>query len=198
MTKQEFLERLKAGLSGLPQADIEERLRFYSEMIDDRMEDGLSEEESVQQTGNPEKIAERIISETPITRIVREKVRNRRPLGVAAIILLILLFPVWFPILITILSVLFGLFIAIFAILFSLWVTDFAFALSGPGLVIGSIIYFVSGNVTRGFLALSGAFIMAGLAVLMFFACKAISKATIRLVRAMALTIRKIILGKEN
>ncbi|MBO7348531.1 MAG: DUF1700 domain-containing protein, partial [Spirochaetales bacterium] len=65
MTKQEFLKRLQDGLSGLPQSDIEDQLRFYSEMIDDRMEDGLSEEESVRLTGDPQEIAQRIIRETP-------------------------------------------------------------------------------------------------------------------------------------
>ena len=38
MTKQEFLARLREGLRGLPEADIEERLTFYGEMLDDRME----------------------------------------------------------------------------------------------------------------------------------------------------------------
>ena len=39
MNKQEFLMRLREGLSGLPQNEIEERLTFYSEMIDDRIEE---------------------------------------------------------------------------------------------------------------------------------------------------------------
>jgi uncharacterized membrane protein len=47
MGKQEFLTRLGKALSGLPREDIEERLNFYSEMIEDRMEEGLSEEEAV-------------------------------------------------------------------------------------------------------------------------------------------------------
>ena len=42
MTKNEFLEQLRRGLSGLPMEDIDERLNFYSEMIDDRIEEGLS------------------------------------------------------------------------------------------------------------------------------------------------------------
>lgn len=41
MSKQEFLAELRKALSGLPQGDIEDRLTFYSEMIDDRMEEGL-------------------------------------------------------------------------------------------------------------------------------------------------------------
>ena len=47
MNKQEFLARLQKGLSGLPGEEIEEHLAFYSEMIDDRMEDGIPEETAV-------------------------------------------------------------------------------------------------------------------------------------------------------
>ena len=46
MNKDLFMNELMARLSGLPQADIEERLAFYSEMIDDRIEDGMTEEEA--------------------------------------------------------------------------------------------------------------------------------------------------------
>ena len=51
MLKTEFLEQLRAGLAGLPQEDIDGRVAFYSEMIDDRMEEGLSEEEAVAGAG---------------------------------------------------------------------------------------------------------------------------------------------------
>ncbi len=51
MSKQEFLAQLKDGLSGLPQSDIEERVAFYEEMIDDRIEEGLSEEQAVSEIG---------------------------------------------------------------------------------------------------------------------------------------------------
>ena len=38
MCKQDFLDELRAKLIGLPKQELEERLTFYSEMIDDRME----------------------------------------------------------------------------------------------------------------------------------------------------------------
>ena len=56
MRKQEFLAKLRKGLSGLPQDDIEERLIFYSEMIEDRKEEGLSEEEAVAAIGSVDEI----------------------------------------------------------------------------------------------------------------------------------------------
>ena len=56
MLKQEFLAQLRDALCGLPQRDIDERLTFYSEMIDDRMEEGLSEEEAVAAVGSVDEI----------------------------------------------------------------------------------------------------------------------------------------------
>ncbi len=53
MNKREFLQKLENGLSGLPREDIEQRLSFYAEMIDDRIEDGFSEEEAVAGIGTP-------------------------------------------------------------------------------------------------------------------------------------------------
>ncbi len=53
MTKQEFLARLEQGLSGIPRADLDERLGFYGEMIDDRTEDGCSEDEAGRWTRSP-------------------------------------------------------------------------------------------------------------------------------------------------
>ena len=61
MNKQDFLKELSRALSGLPREDLEERLAFYSEMIDDRMEDGLSEEEAVADIGSIDEAASQII-----------------------------------------------------------------------------------------------------------------------------------------
>ena len=46
MNKQEFIANLKARLSGLPAGEIDARAECYGEMIDDRMEDGMTEEEA--------------------------------------------------------------------------------------------------------------------------------------------------------
>ena len=76
MSKKEFLERLQEKLGGLPQSEIEERLMFYSELIDDQIEDGLSEEDALNQIGSVDDIATQIISETSLQKIVKEKIIN--------------------------------------------------------------------------------------------------------------------------
>ena len=60
MTKREFLIALKACLSGLPKEEIEQQINYYTEMIDDRMEEGLSEEEAVGQIGDLEEIIDQL------------------------------------------------------------------------------------------------------------------------------------------
>lgn len=51
MRKEEFLTALRANLTGLSPEGVEKLVEFCSEMIDDRMEDGLTEEEAVAAAG---------------------------------------------------------------------------------------------------------------------------------------------------
>ena len=80
MNKAEFLARLRRGLAGLPREDVEERLTFYSETIDDRMEEGLTEEEAVADLGDVDEIAAQIVADTPLPRLVKERARSKRAL----------------------------------------------------------------------------------------------------------------------
>ena len=47
MNRKEFLRSLSRSLRGLPRAERAQSLDYYGEMIQDRMEEGLSEEEAV-------------------------------------------------------------------------------------------------------------------------------------------------------
>ena len=66
MDKQEFLRRLRQGLSGLPREELEDRLIFYSEIIDDHMEEGLSEEQAVLAVGPIGEIVEQVLGEVSL------------------------------------------------------------------------------------------------------------------------------------
>ena len=63
MRKQEFLDTLRSRLSGLPRQELEERLAFYGEMIDDRMEEGLSEADRKMIEKKMESIAGQLVTE---------------------------------------------------------------------------------------------------------------------------------------
>ena len=67
MDKQRFLSELRNSLSGIPHDELEERLVFYSEMIDDRMEEGMTEEEAVAGIGPVGEVVNQILSEVPLS-----------------------------------------------------------------------------------------------------------------------------------
>lgn len=60
MTKDEFILTMQNALSGMHRADLERTIQYYREMIDDRIEEGMSEEAAVADVGDPIELAEAI------------------------------------------------------------------------------------------------------------------------------------------
>ena len=111
MNKKEFLLLLNKKLSKLPKKEIKERALFYSEMIDDRVEDGLSEEEAVLEIGNIEDIANQIILEVSSNEDIKKK-----SLKTWEIVLLAIGSPIWGSLLLVAFVVLWSLLITFWAI----------------------------------------------------------------------------------
>lgn len=198
MNKQEFLARLRDGLGGLPQEDVEERLSFYSEMIDDRTEEGLTEEEAVAEVGTVDEVISQIVAQTPLSKLVKERVKPNRRLRTWEIALLILGFPLWFPLLIAAAAVVFSIYITIWSLIFSLWAVELSLAVSALGAVAASVLLFVQSGAAMGLLMLGAAFICAGLAIFLFFGCLAASKGIVLLTKNAVLGIKSMFVGKER
>lgn len=171
MTKREFLAALKAALSGLPEDEIEQQINYYSEMIDDRMEDGLSEEEAVSQIGDLEEI---------LDQLPRPEKKKRR-LKAGEIVLLAVGSPVWVPLLIAAAAVALSLYVSWWAILISLWAVFASLVACGVvGVVAGIIFSFKS---LSGVSLIGAGFVSAGLSVFMFFGCKYLTEGTVVLTK---------------
>lgn len=138
MNKQEFLAQLREGLSGLPQEDMEERLMFYSELLDDQMEEGLSEEEAVAAAGPVEEIVRQTISDTPLTKIVKERIRPKRRLHAGELVLLVLGAPIWLPLGFAAVAVFFALYVVLWSALVSLWAGFVSLGAGAVGGVLGT------------------------------------------------------------
>ena len=61
MNKKEFLRVLSDALRGMPRAERARSLEYYGEMIQDRMEEGMSEEAAVACLGSADEIARQIL-----------------------------------------------------------------------------------------------------------------------------------------
>lgn len=144
MTKQEFLDNLQENLQGLPKEEIEERLNFYSEMIDDKIEEGFDENDAVYSV------------ETSFTTVTKEKTKtkSKRKLKTWEIVLLAVSFPIWFSLLIALFAVGLAVLVCVFAVSVSVF-------LVAIGLGVGSI-----GIILKGVFSLFNLGTLEGLAII--------------------------------
>ena len=197
MSKQEFLNELRARLSCLPQADIEDRLAFYGEMIDDRMEDGLSEEEAVSAAGTVDDIAARIIADIPFSKIVKEKIKSKKP-GAIIMTLLILGSPIWISLAVAAFAVILSVYVSLWSVIISLWAVFSSLAVCGLTLTIAGIGFLIFVSAPTGLAVIGIGTVCAGLSILMFFGCKSATKYTILLTKRIAVQTKKFFIDKEK
>lgn len=198
MNKAEFLQKLRAALNGLPQSDIEEKVGFYSEMIDDRMEDGLPEEEAVATVGSVEEIVREIVADIPLAKIAKEKIKPKRRMRAWEIVLLILGSPIWLSLLIAAFAVLISVYACIWSAIAVFWS---AFAVLAAGLLAGlaaGVWMFVTGMLPAGFLLLGGGLVSGGLAIFAFFGCLAATKGVAILTKKFVLWMKTRLFRKES
>lgn len=168
MTKLEFISAVSSRLKGLPEADIDKSLEFYNEMIDDRMEDGIDEEEAVAAVGSPEDVANAILAETPLLKIVKAKSKPKEKGAKSSVWKNILIWvgsPIWLPLGIAVFCILLSIFIVIWAIPFAFWVAEITIGASALGMFAGAILQFGLGNTLTALLYLGASLLLAGLAV---------------------------------
>lgn len=197
MTKQDFLAALREALTGLPPGDVEERVGFYAEMIDDRMEDGLSEAEAVAAIGSVEEIILQIVDDYPIGKLVKQKISPKRRLNTWEIVLLVVGSPIWLSLLIALFAVLAALYVSLWAVIVSLWAVFASLAGGAVGGLVGGIGCVCGGYVPSGLAMVAAALVCGGLSIFAFFGCKAATKGTARLTKKMVLAIKKACMRKE-
>ena len=66
MNKTEFMNDLSQKLDKLTEADREEYMSFFAELIDDKIEEGLAEASVVESLGDTEQLAEKILTSVPV------------------------------------------------------------------------------------------------------------------------------------
>ena len=199
MTKEEFLIELRSKLQGLPKDEIEERVEFYSEMIDDRIEEGKTEGEAIADLGGTDEAVKQIATATPMATLVKERIRPKRSLRAFEIVLLILGFPLWFPLLITAFVLMFVGFILMwtgaivtYAVERSLIAACFMSLLS---FFLG---YFDGGGITANLPYLGMALMCFGGAIGFGFACYGVTKGMIKATRGMFIGIKSSFIKKGD
>ena len=196
MNKQEFLGQLSKELLGLPQDEIDEQLEFYSEMIEDRKEEGLSEEEAIAAVGTAQEIVTQVVNETPFVKIAKEGIRPKRMLNLGEILLLALGSPIWLSLAVVAFAVILSLYISLWSLIVSLWLVFVSLAACSVGGMITCIIFALSGRIATGIAILAAGIVCAGLSIFMFYGCKEATKGIVVLTKKIAHFIKKSFIKK--
>ncbi len=200
MDKQGFLAALREGLQGLPPADIEERVAFYDEMIDDRIEEGLTEAQAVAELGSVESVIAQIAAETPLVKLVKEKVRSERKRsgkGLATV-LLVLGSPIWVSLLIAAAAVVFSLVVAAWSVVIALYGPALSLVVSGAACAIFSIFYILRGNIPGAAFAFGAGVAAIGLGLLLFPVCNALARALIKGMKKLVLGFKSLLMRRKG
>ena len=200
MKRVEFLKELKAQLWALPEADRQNSLDYYSEMIDDRMEDGLTEEEAVAAIGNLDEIVQQILGETPRPPVVVEPAKKGKPAKdntkTWLIILLILGSPVWIPLLASAAATVLSVYVSLWSVVIVLYVVAVALVAAAIGCFIGC--FFMIGKLGAILVAVGAALVCAGLGILLFMLGNLAAKGMVALTKLTWTGIGRCFRGKEK
>ena len=198
MNKQDFINSLKEKISFLPTQELDERVNFYSEIIDDYIEDGLSEENAVSKFGSIDDVVNEILNDTSLIKLAKIKFKPKRKLEPWAIVLIVLGFPIWFSILISIFSVILSIYVSFWSLVVSIWAVFGALVGSGIGCIISGIISLFTPKYIIGGLLLSGGLICLGLSIFCYYGAKVLTKLLLKFGKYIILTIKKLFVRKEN
>ncbi len=201
MDKQEFLRQLRMELREYPDEEITKSVGYYSEMIEDRIEDGMTEQEAVASAGNIAGIVEQIKREMPITAPVKytgKKKRKEKRMPAWAILLLVIGSPLWIGIVV----LLFGLLLVAYALV---WIADILLwsmvLITGAGVLCGIPGLFVSlskGMAGSAFIYLGAALACAGIGIFLYAASLAATRGILHGTKWFFVRLKQSFTGSER
>ena len=197
MGKEEFLFNLRKRLSLLPPQDIEDRILFYREMIDDRIDDGMPEEAAVAAVGTVDDIANQVMSEIPLSKLVMQSVQPKKERSIGTIILIIAGAPLWIPVLIAAFAVLLSLYITLWAVQLSFWAVNLSLLLATIVTLPAAVFFFVKANFAGGVFLIGAGITLLGVTMLMFVVCRLLTKGLIWLTEQFFYTIKSAFVRRE-
>lgn len=190
MKKTEFLSELAAHLKKLPPEERERTVEYYREMLEEAMEDGKTEEEAVAMIGLPETVAAEVLHAAAEKAEETEKPVRKKVNG-WKILCIVLLSPIWLPVLCTLAALVIALFCVVWAIVAAFWSVFAAVAVSALAALVTAVGGFFIGGVWYGMLFLGGACVCAAFAILFFFVSLWITRAILSLTSLLFIGWRK-------
>ena len=143
--KTEFLQTLAKYLGSMSPAEREKFIAYYDEMLSDRVEDGMTEDDAIESLEPIDVIAQRILSESDTGAPNIPPVIIKRRNGIGTTILLILGSPIWLSLVVAFAAVVFSLLVTIWALWLSLLLCAAVMSIGGIfGIIQAGVIMFTN------------------------------------------------------
>ncbi len=209
MTKEEFLNELRSRLSFLPSSEVAPFISYYREMIEDRMEEGMSEADAVAGLGDIGRIVEVIQYDMPVTSLVVSSVKEKTNQAKARaesrwpawgkgllVALLIIGSPLWISLLIAAGAVLFSLLAVKLSVIIAVAAVVVALAVASlAALVFGCVMLF---SEPAAGVALIGAGLLGiGLTILAYLLAVIVIKGIFQLIKLFIRWIKGLFVKRE-
>lgn len=165
MSKADFLRLLERALMQLSEEERQKNLEYYSELLDDMMEEGMTEAEATAKLGSPNQIAQSILQEMPLGKLVSTRMKPKSGWTPLAIVLAVVGSPVWVPLLLATVAIVLAVFVSIWALGFAAVAVVIALAVA----VVAAPIFAVRAAVMTlplGLMLLGAGLVLLGLCVL--------------------------------
>ena len=147
MNRIQFIDKLAKRLSKLPKKELKETIDYYYEIIDDKVSEGMSEDEAINSLGSIEEIVNSILPEQKET--VKEKSN-------------------WKTIVLSLIAGAFAVYVSLWAIVISLGAASLATLVSSLVSIYGFIDLF-NGNIGSGLTYVSMSIGSIGLSFILYF-----------------------------
>ncbi len=187
MNKAEYLKAVEEKLVGVSKADKERFLDYCRELIEDGMEEGMTEDEAIQTLGSPEQMAGQLLLDTKLP----EQEKTKRKYKAWEIVLLILGSPIWVSLLLSLLSVLLSFYIVLWTAVLVLYVCVLSFAVCLPAGVLSGIFLLCVGEAAQGSLTIGAGLICGALGMALFPGCNALAAGCLRFTKRLILWMVK-------
>ncbi|MBO5269880.1 MAG: DUF1700 domain-containing protein [Clostridia bacterium] len=186
MNKYEFLARLRAHLEPLSAEAREDTLTYYAEAIDDRIEEGMTEQEAVAAMGDVREIADAILKEHS------DAPSKRQGFSAREIVLTVFAF----PFLLVAAVILLAVFIVLWSVVTVFYAAELTFLAGILAGVFGGLMAFFAQGAEAGLFLVGCGLFCAGLSILWLGVVRGITALSCFLTKKSARALRNLMKGR--
>ena len=192
MKKDEFMSKLDKALENITEQEKIEILAYYQEIIDDKIDSGLDEDDAVRSVGTVEEIISQVLVEET------EKPQASKGYNKRLLIVLIAGAPLWIPLILATLSVIVSVYVSAWAIVVSLCATELSLIVASPLSIISSFVIMFTDNLATGFLTLGASIFALGIVLIAFVPIVKLVKYSMNLTKKSVILIINMIKGGKS